>query len=64
MFASVEFSAIGGGGASEENFLGGDVVGDEVAAEFGESAVLDSSAGLFHGADEHAGVVDAEHAQT
>ena len=41
----------------------GNVVGDEVAAEFGEGAVLDSGAGLFHGSDKHAGVVNAEHAK-
>jgi len=43
--------------------LGGDVVGHEVAAEFGEGAAFNRGAGLFHCAHEHAGVVDAEHAE-
>ncbi len=57
------FLSLGGGGASEEDFLGGDVVGDEVTAEFGEGAIFDGGAGLFHRAHEHAGIVNAEQAE-
>ena len=41
----------------------GNVVADEVAAEFGEGATFNCGTGLFHRAHEHAGVVDAEHAE-
>jgi len=44
--------------------LRGDVVGDEIPAEFGEGAVFNGGAGLFHRAHEHAGVVHAEQTET
>jgi hypothetical protein len=43
--------------------LRGHVVGDEVAAVFGEGAVFNRGAGLFHRSDEHASVVYAEHTE-
>jgi len=43
--------------------LAGDVVGDKLAPEFGESSFFNRVAGFFHCFHEHAGVVDAEHSK-